>query len=207
MMIIINLKTYLNGRKVIKIAKLCRKKGILLATQATDIKQASKYCNVIAQHVDSCEPGKNTGYITVEAIKANNAIGCLINHYEHRLRFGEIKEIIKRCKRLRLKTIVCSASLRQIKKIIKLKPYAIAFEEPKLIGTGKPISVYKADGVKSFSKLLKKTKIMPLCGAGISNIEDIIKAKELGCKGVLIASMVVKAKDHKKIIKSLEKCK
>jgi len=42
--------------------------------------------------------------------------------------------------------------------------------------------------------------IKVLCGAGITNGEDVKKALELGTVGVLVASGVVKAKDPKKVL-------
>ena len=42
-----------------------------------------------------------------------------------------------------------------------------------------------------------------LCGAGITNGEDVRAAIELGADGVLLASGVVKAKDPKKALLDL----
>ena len=39
------------------------------------------------------------------------------------------------------------------------------------------------------------TKIKVLCGAGITNGDDVIAAQKLGADGILVASGVVKAKD------------
>jgi len=60
------------------------------------------------------------------------------------------------------------------------------------VGSGKPITKYKSQNVKKFSEMLKGTKIIPLCGAGISSKEDIIAAKKLGCKGVAIGSAIAR---------------
>ena len=42
-----------------------------------------------------------------------------------------------------------------------------------------------------------------LCGAGIHTGEDVKKSRELGAKGILVASGVVKAKDQRKALKEL----
>jgi len=39
-----------------------------------------------------------------------------------------------------------------------------------------------------------------LCGAGIVSGQDVSKAKELGSRGILVASGIVKAKNWEKII-------
>jgi triosephosphate isomerase len=46
-------------------------------------------------------------------------------------------------------------------------------------------------------------KIPVLCGAGVKNGEDVRKAKELGAKGILVASGVVKAENPEEAIRDL----
>jgi triosephosphate isomerase len=43
-------------------------------------------------------------------------------------------------------------------------------------------------------------RIKVLCGAGITNKEDVKKALELGTVGVLVASGIVKAENPKKVL-------
>jgi triosephosphate isomerase len=38
-------------------------------------------------------------------------------------------------------------------------------------------------------------KIRVLCGAGVTNGEDVVAAQNLGAEGILVASGIVKAKD------------
>ena len=52
---------------------------------------------------------------------------------------------------------------------------------------------------------MKKTKILPLCGAGISTAEDVKEAYNLGCKGVLISSAIAKSKNPIQLLKQLRK--
>jgi triosephosphate isomerase len=199
-MLIINLKTYKFGNE--KLAKVIGKKAIV-ACQATEIKSLSKYSNVYAQHVDFFEPGRNTGYILPESVKKVGAKGVILNHSEHKLRLNTLRSTIYRCKKLNLKTLVCVSSLGEVKKIKGFKPSMMAYEPRELIGTGRSVSKSKPKVVEEFVKLLKNTKIVPLCGAGISNGEDVKIAKKLGCKGVLVASAITKAKNPGKIIKEL----
>ena len=120
-----------------------------------------------------------------------------------RLTFSEIKKTVERCRELELKTIICAATLKQTEQIKKLNPYAIAFEDPKLIATGKSITRAKIHSVKKFVDLLKGTDIIPLCGAGISTPDDVAQAMLLGCKGVLVSSAVANAQNPEKFLKEV----
>ncbi|MFH1210014.1 MAG: triose-phosphate isomerase [archaeon] len=192
-MIIINFKTYKEstGKNALKLAKLLKNKNVVIAAQAADLFLVSKYTRVIAQSVDNTTYGKFTGSITPESIKSIGAIGTLLNHSEKKLKLNELRELINKCKKINLLTIVCSKSLDETKKIIKFKPDYIAFEIPELISTGKAISVYEPESVKKFVNLLKNTSIKPLCGAGIASCNDIKAAYLLGTKGVLVSSAFI----------------
>lgn len=208
-MIIINFKTYkeATGDKAYVLAKKISKisnKNIMLAVQATDIFRLKELkIPLLAQNVSPLDPGKNTGFITPFAIKKAGAQGTLVNHAEHKLKHEQIKNIIKKCKSLKLKTVVCVKNLKEAKEIKKLNPDFIAYEEPKLISTGKSITQFKTKKIKEFSELFKKTRIVPLCGAGISNKKDVEEALKLGLKGVLISSAIVKSKKPDKILKTI----
>ncbi|MFH1376610.1 MAG: triose-phosphate isomerase [Candidatus Woesearchaeota archaeon] len=206
-MIIINFKNYKRGKETLKLAKLIEKinKNIIVAVPSGDLEEVSKKTKlkVYAQHVDYREPGKGTGYVIPEELKSLKVKGSIINHSEHRIPKQAIKKTIQRLKKLKLKSIVCAKNLKEVKEFKKLKPYAIAYEDPKLISTKKSITEYNKESVIKFSKLLKNTKIIPICGAGINKKEDIEEAKKLGCKGVLIASAIANVKNPEKLLKQL----
>ncbi len=192
-MIVINFKNYVSGKKALKLAKKIEKyiPNAIVAVANADIEliKNNTKLKVYSEYIDN----KNTP----EAVKNAGAVGSLLNHSSHRIFFSNIKKTIRRCNKIGLKLIVCASSINEARKIMKLKPYAIAFEDPKLIGTGKSITKYKADDVKKFTEMLKGKGIIPLCGAGISSKEDIIEAKRLGCKGVLISSAIANARNDK----------
>ena len=203
-MLVINLKTYQFGKKAFKLAKKINKRAII-AAQPADIYLFSKKLKnkIYAQHVDHFEPGRNTGYVLPESVKQAGAKGIILNHSEHKLNFDILKKTINRCKKLKLKTLVCASNLNEVNKIKKFRPDMIAYESKELIGSGISVSKAKPDIVKKFSELLKSTKIIALCGAGITNREDVLIAKKLGCKRVLVSSAVTKAKNPEKILKNL----
>lgn len=213
--IIVNFKTYKEstGRRALELARIHdtfaknSKTDIMIAVQAADIYRVSQEVNipVLAQHVDPVIPGKNTGSVLPESVKEAGASGTLLNHSEHRVSLDVLKQSILRCKDTGLKTIVCTPTIEEAKNIAKLNPDYLAFEEPSLIGTLKSVSRLKPEIVKRFAETIKKAnpKIVPLCGAGIANGEDVRVSLELGTRGVLIATAVVKAKKPEKALSDL----
>lgn len=214
-LLIINYKTYKEGlgENDIEISKLCdeiarkSKFEIIIAVQVSDIYKISRQVSikVLAQHIDSIEPGANTGYILAEDVKENGAYGTLLNHSERRLDFEVLKKTLERAKKVGLKTFVCVKNVKEGLRVARLKPYAIAYEDPKLISSGIPISRTKPRSVKGFVDEIRKRdkKIILLCGAGISNSLDVASALGLGTNGVLLSSAVMKAKDKRKAIYNL----
>jgi triosephosphate isomerase len=180
-MLVINLKNYKTGKDVLD---LVRKIEIyygkaIVAVPFTELKEvvsnkSSPNLQIYAQHVDWQEPGRSTGFITPESAMSAGAIGTLLNHSEHKITLSAIRKTIKRCNEVGLKVIICTSSLKDVSQIKKLNPYAIAYEDKKLIATGKSITTYKTNDVKKFVELLKDSEIIPLCGAGITTGDDEI---------------------------------
>lgn len=209
-MLIINFKNYKVGNDVIDMLRkieIYHNKAIVVVP-FVELKEvvkgiSSQNMQVYAQHVDYQDLGRATGYVTPESLINAGAKGTLLNHSEHRLSITEIKKTMKRCNEVGLKVIICSSSLREISQLKKLNPYAVAFEDKKLIATGKSITEYKEHDIKRFVDLLKDTEIIPLCGAGISSGDDVARALVLGCKGVLVSSVVANSQTPEKFLKEV----
>jgi triosephosphate isomerase len=203
-MIIVNFKNYKTGVKVLSLAKKIHGK-IIVAVPRLNIKEILEKTKlkVYAQHVDYQNYEKTTGFTTPKGLKESGVEGSLLNHSEHKIKLQEIKKTIKESKKVNLKLIVCVSNLKEANQIKKLKPFAIAFEDPKLVSTKKSITKYKANDLKKFVSLLKNTKIIALCGAGINSKEDYTEALKLGCKGVLISSAVANSKKPETFLKKL----
>ena len=206
-MIVINLKNYKIGKEVLELVRTidiyCNK--AIVAVPLIEMKNIIKETSVpvYAQHVDYYDKGKSTGYIIPEALIEAKASGSILNHAEHRMIFANLKKTVEKCREVRLKLIVCAASLTEVKKIIKLNPYAIAYEDPKLIASGKSITEERSNELKEFVKLLDGTDIIPLCGAGITSGKDVAQAMILGCKGVLVSSIVANSQNPEKFLKEV----
>lgn len=207
--IVLNVKAYVEsaGKKGFELAKICEEvaseRGISIAIcpQQVELALIASSVNIpcFAQHVDAVEPGSHTGFITLESIKETGATGSLVNHSEHRLKIADIDLIIKKAASLDLLTIVCTNNIVVSKAVAELNPYAIAVEPPELIGTGKAVSKVDPGIVEDTVREVKRVdeRCVVLCGAGVTNGEDVRAAIELGADGVLLASGVVKAKDPK----------
>lgn len=210
-MFIINCKNYeeIAGEKIIKLAKIAEKISkkykikIAIAPPHHLIPLITKFgIIVLAQHLDDKKVGSTTGFMIPEIIKKSKIDGSIINHSEHRITESEIKNLVKRLKKLKLKTIVCVKNVSEAKKYAKINPTFIAIEPPELIGTGRAISTEKpqliTNSINAVQDAKNSTKL--LCGAGIVSAEDVSRAVELGSKGILVASGVIKAKNWERIL-------
>jgi len=199
-LVVVNFKNYVSGKSALDLARNIEiyYNQAIIAVPFLDIKEIAQQINlqVFSQHADYQEAGRSTGYIVPENLSEIKAVGTLLNHSEHKLKFLTLRKTVERCHSAGLKTIVCVSTLKEAEKVKKLKPYAIAFEDPKLISTGKSITREDSTLVASFAKILSNTNIVPLCGAGISSAEDVAKAVILGCKGVLVSSAVAHPSAH-----------
>ena len=215
-MFIINCKNYdeISGEKIIRLAKISQriskkyKIPIAIAPPHHLISLITKFnVIVLTQHLDDKKVGSTTGFMIPEIVKKSKINGSLINHSEHRIPEKEIKNLIKRLKRLKLKTVLCVKNVNESKKYAKLNPTFIAIEPPELIGTGRAISTERPQlitkAVDSVKSAKNSTKL--LCGAGIVSGNDVARAKQLGSKGILVASGIVKAKNWEKIIEEFSR--
>jgi len=195
-----------NATKITKVAeKISKKYKIKIAIappQQLLSQMASSSIPILAQHVDNSKIGSTTGFVIPEIVKKSGIKGSLINHSEHRIPPKDIAALVSRLKKLGMISVVCVKNVKESEKYAKLNPTYIAIEPPELIGTGKAISTERPSLISNAAKAVKKarnsTKL--LCGAGIVSGKDVAKAMQLGAKGILVASGVVKSKDWNRII-------
>lgn len=207
--VIVNFKTYPEaiGERALELAKIIEEVAVergvnaALAPQHVDINRISSQVKipVIAQHVDPITPGRNTGWVTIESVKAAGAVGALINHSEHKIPLDQIEEVIKLARTAEFITIACVANVEEGRKVAKVGPDMVLIEPPELVGTGIPVSKAKPEVVKNSVKTIKRinAEIKVICGAGITAGEDVTKAIELGAEGVGLSSGLVRAKDQR----------
>ncbi len=210
-MFIINFKNYdeISGSNAVKLTKIAEKISkkykikIAVAPPQHLLSEIAKYSiPVLAQHLDTANIGSTTGFMVPEILKKSRISGSLINHSEHRISENEIIELISRLKKLNMISVVCVKDVNEAKKYAKLNPDYIAIEPPELIGTGKAVSKEKPEAITKSVMVVKEAKNSTklLCGAGIVSGDDVARAIQLGAKGILVASGIVKAKNWNGII-------
>ena len=100
-------KCYMYGDTLVEVAKgfekLARKYRIdvILDIPDTEIYRVAhsvdtKRVHVYSQHMDSMPVGRGMGRTLPEALKDAGAVGCMLNHAEHKLTIEEIEKAIKR---------------------------------------------------------------------------------------------------------------
>ena len=210
--IVLNEKAYNEsaGAQGLRLAQICarvaaeQEASIVICPQQVELARIVAAVNIpcFAQHADAVEPGSHTGFVTLESVKQAGAAGTLVNHSEHRLKIADIAFVVSKAASLSLLTIVCTNNIAVSAAIAELKPYAVAVEPPELIGTGRSVSKVDPAIVEDTVKAVKRIdeQCVVLCGAGVSNGEDVRAAIELGADGVLLASGVVKAQDPRAVL-------
>jgi triosephosphate isomerase (TIM) len=215
-MFVINCKNYeeIAGDKIIKFVKTAEKiskkykvKIAISPPQHLIGLVANSSITILAQHIDVSKVGSTTGYIIPELLKKSKVKGSLINHSEHRITSKEIEKLVLKLKELKMTSILCVKDIAEVKKYVKLNPDYIAIEPPELIGSGKAVSKEKPELIAKAASIVNnsKNKTKLLCGAGIVSGEDVAKAIELGSKGILVASGIIKVKDWNKVISEFAK--
>ena len=215
-MFVINCKNYeeIAGDKIIKFVKIAEKiskkykvKIAISPPQHLVGLVANSSIPILAQHIDVSKVGSTTGFIIPELLKKSKVKGSLINHSEHRITNKEIEKLVLKLKELKMISILCVKDIAEVKKYVKLNPDYIAIEPPELIGSGKAVSKEKPELIAKAASIVNnsKNKTKLLCGAGIVSGEDVAKAIELGSKGILVASGIIKAKDWNKVISEFAK--
>jgi triosephosphate isomerase len=213
-MIIVNFKTYLEstGKRAVELAKQAEKAAketganIVVAPQFVDLAKVAEAVEipVFAQHIDPIKPGSSTGHVLAEAVKEASAVGTLINHSERQLRLIDVDAIIALAREKGLVSCVCANNPSVSAAVAAMRPDITSVEPPELIGSGISVSKAKPEIVTDTVKLVQKidSKMVILCGAGISTADDVSIALKLGTRGVLVASGIVKAKDPYSVLRA-----
>src|SRR3989344_1196239 len=165
MLLVVNFKSYKKGKEVLKLAKLIQKydKKAVVGIPEKSVEEVKKKTKVKV----FSQKDVNSGFVD----------GTFLNHSDHRISFSVLKKKVADYKKRKKKVLVFVKNISDAKKVKTLKPWAIAYEDPKLIGSGKSITEYRTKEVKTFARLFKKSKIIPICGAGISDGNDVRKAR------------------------------
>lgn len=216
--VFVNFKTYPQGtgEKAVELARVCRevqeRQGgqgglgveiipIVQVVNVFRVKQAATV-PVWVQHVDWQRQGQFTGWQNLEAVVEAGAVGTLLNHSEHPIPPGMVKQVLGRIRNIGeiggkegFEVMVCCKTLGQMERLVKLKTDYIGYEIGELIGGKVSIIDYSPKAIKHAVEICGPIPL--IVGAGIHRAEDLKKAKDLGSQGVLISSAVVLAENPK----------
>jgi triosephosphate isomerase (TIM) len=214
-LILVNFKAYIEatGKRGVELAKIAdqvsRDSGVTIgvAPQFTDLKTVTEAVEIpiFSQHIDPIKPGAHTGQILAEAVKAAGASATLLNHSEKRIKISEIEEVLALARVSDLATLVCTDTPGVSAAVASLNPDIIAIEPPDLIGTGVAVSKARPELITNAIKRIRtiNSSVDILCGAGVSTAEDVGKALELGTRGVLVSSSVVKGTNPGQLLENM----
>lgn len=214
-LILVNLKTYREGmgnraHMIAQAAQMVAQESGVTIGVAPGYIDLHPLCHhfsipVYAQHVDGCEPGANTGHVTVEAIRAAGAAGSLINHSERRLTIADIEASVRGLMSQKMMSVICSNNESTSAGAAALAPDYVAIEPPELIGSGVSVSKANPDIIKRSVAAVHAVNpgVRVLTGAGIQSGECVKIAVDLGTDGVLLASSVVKSKEPAAVLRDL----
>ena len=231
-MIWVNFKLYKEtfGDGVLRLAEACFKVAektkveIIPVVSPFDLWRVKKRFQkkVWVQHVDLFFEGAKTGWVSPLQAIILGADGTLLNHSEHKISPGKVKQILSYLKKdkwrkhweqevpilkrkiEKFRTMVCFATQGQAKRWVKrLGSFSefVAYEPPELIGGEVSVSQARPEVVRKVVELLPKQRVV--IGAGIRSGDDVKKALKLGAKGVLVSSGVVKADNPQEKLEEL----
>ncbi|MFH0927234.1 MAG: triose-phosphate isomerase [Candidatus Micrarchaeota archaeon] len=160
---------------------------------------------VFAQHVDGNRPGAFTGSITAKMLLGAKVAGSLVNHSERRLNPENVKVSVDALKEAGLESMVCAQDINECAQYAAYKPTYIAIEPPELIGSGISVSTAKPEVITGAIDAVREVNsdVQVVCGAGVSNSDDVKRAVELGVRGVLLASAYVKAAHPRQFLEEI----
>jgi triosephosphate isomerase len=196
-------KAYIYGKEALKLAIHADKISeiydvqIIFTPQYVDIiAHEIKNLLIFAQHMDSLRIGRGIGSVLPEALKANGAVGVLLNHAEKRLPASEILRTIIRADEVGLATLVCADTIEESAEVARMQPNIVLAESPKLIGIGKRGD----EDIKMIEQVnLEVWKINPkirvLHGAGIKCGQDVYNIIAAGAQATGSTSGILLAKD------------
>ena len=129
----------------------------------------------------------------------------MVNHSEHKIPVQDIATVVASCKKAKVITCICADTADTTGRMAELRPDMLAVEPPELIGGDVSVTDARPEVVSDAVSAARRVdaSVPVLCGAGVKTGRDVRRALELGARGVLLASGVVKSKDPRKALQDL----
>lgn len=212
-LVVVNFKTYESAHGVAaeelasimgQIETDARMIAVVSAFDLSAVVSMAPNLEIWTQHLDPINFGSNTGWLHPETAIQRGAKGTLINHAEHKVSIEHIAMLLDSVPE-GFTVCACAADIDEARALSALQPDYVAVEPPGLIGGEISVTTADPEIVSGTARAIRKISkdVGILCGAGIKNGQDVVKAIELGTSGVLLASGVTKVKDAKSALEDL----
>ena len=212
-LVVVNFKTYESAHGVAaeelalimgQIETDARMIAVVSAFDLSAVVSVAPNLEIWTQHLDPINFGSNTGWLHPETAIQRGAKGTLINHAEHKVSIEHIAMLLDSVPE-GFTVCACAADIEEARALSALQPDYIAVEPPGLIGGEISVTTADPEIVSGTARAIREISedVGILCGAGVKNGQDVIKAIELGTSGVLLASGVTKVRDSKSALEDL----
>ncbi|DAC63396.1 MAG TPA: triosephosphate isomerase [Candidatus Poseidoniales archaeon] len=212
-LVVVNFKTYESAHGVAaeelasimgQIETDARMIAVVSAFDLSAVVSMAPNLEIWTQHLDPINFGSNTGWLHPETAIQRGAKGTLINHAEHKVSIEHIAMLLDSVPE-GFTVCACAADIDEARALSALQPDYVAVEPPGLIGGEMSVTTADPEIVSGTARAIREISkdVGILCGAGIKNGQDVVKAIELGTSGVLLASGVTKVKDAKSALEDL----
>ncbi|MDC0852260.1 triose-phosphate isomerase [Euryarchaeota archaeon] len=204
-LVVVNFKTYesAHGLAAEELALImaqietdARMIAVVSAFDLSAVVSVAPNLEIWTQHLDPINFGSNTGWLHPETAIQRGAKGTLINHAEHKVSIEHIAMLLDNVPE-GFTVCACAADIDEARALSALQPDYVAVEPPELIGGEISVTTADPEIVSGTARAIREISedVGILCGAGVKNGQDVLKAIELGTSGVLLASGVTKVKD------------
>ena len=204
-LVVVNFKTYESAHGIAaeelalimeRIETGARMIAVVSAFDLSAVVSAAPNLEIWTQHLDPINFGSNTGWLHPETAIQRGAKGTLINHAEHKVSIEHIAMLLDNVPE-GFTICACAADIDEARALSALQPDYVAVEPPELIGGEISVTTADPEIVSGTARAIREISedVGILCGAGVKNGQDVLKAIELGTSGVLLASGVTKVKD------------
>ena len=204
-LVVVNFKTYESAHGVAaeelaiimeQVETDARMIAVVSAFDLAAVASVAPSLEIWTQHLDPINFGSNTGWLHPETAIQRGAKGTLINHAEHKVSIEHIAMLLDSVPE-GFTVCACAADIEEARALSALQPDYVAVEPPELIGGEISVTTADPEIVIGTARAIREVSgdVGILCGAGIKNGRDVVKAIELGTSGVLLASGVTKVKD------------
>lgn len=204
-LVVVNFKTYESAHGIAaeelalimeQIETDARMIAVVSAFDLSAVVSAAPNLEIWTQHLDPINFGSNTGWLHPETAIQRGAKGTLINHAEHKVSIEHIAMLLDNVPE-GFTICACAADIDEARALSALQPDYVAVEPPELIGGEISVTTADPEIVSGTARAIREISedVGILCGAGVKNGQDVLKAIELGTSGVLLASGVTKVRD------------